>query len=84
MTDTIASLEKHLAALEFELRYESDREEMDNIANQRDAVARKLASMDCDGLDPDGKATRGFICDVCGEVIGNDPTEQCKNHITES
>jgi len=76
----IDKLKRHLASLEFELRYESDRREMDEIAKQRDAVARKLASLDCDGLDTDGKETRGFICDRCGEVIGNDPAERCKNH----
>ena len=37
-----AELEQHLMSLEFELRYESDRKEKDEIANQRDAVARKL------------------------------------------
>ena len=75
----IDKLKRQLASLEFELRYESDRQEMDNIANQRDAVARRIASMDCDG-DIDGKPSRGVICDKCGEVIGNDPAERCKNH----
>jgi len=77
---TIDKLKRQLASLEFELRYESDRQEMDNIANQRDAVARRIASMDCDGPDEDGKPSRGFICDRCGEVIGIDPAERCKNH----
>ena len=76
----IDKLKRQLASLEFELRYESDRQEMDNIANQRDAVARRIASMDCDGPDEDGKPSRGFICDQCGEVIGIDPAERCKNH----
>ena len=51
----IDKLKRQLASLEFELRYESDRQEMDNIANERDAVARRIASMDCDGPDEDGK-----------------------------
>ena len=72
---TIDRLKRRLASLEFELRYESDVAEKDNIANDRDAVARKLASMDCDGLI-DGRETRGLICSVCGEVIDED----CKNH----
>ena len=43
----IAELEKHLAALEFEIRYESDRLEMDEIAKQRDAVRRNLKKLKC-------------------------------------
>ena len=42
-----AELEKQLAALEFEIRYESDRREMDEIAKLRDAVARKLERVKC-------------------------------------
>ena len=74
----VDALKRRLAALEFELRFESDVAEKDLIATDRDAVKRKLAAMDCDGLDPDGKETRGFICDVCGEVISNDPDDQCE------
>jgi len=40
-------LEKQLAALEFEIRYESDRLEMDEIAKQRDAVRRRLKKLKC-------------------------------------
>ena len=75
----IEKLKRRLAALEFEIRYETDPREKDYIADDRDAVERKLAAMDCDGLDPDGRPTRGFICDKCGEVIGIDPDEQCKH-----
>ena len=75
---TIDELKAQLAALEFELRFESDPREKDHIANQRDAVARKLAAMDCDGLI-DGKETRRIICDVCGEV----KSHTCENFIPE-
>lgn len=86
---SIEALRRQLAALEFELRYESDPQEMDNIAKQRDAVARKIKhehtcigmgtpALDCDG-DIDGKPSRGFICGECGEVIGLDPAAKCRN-----
>ena len=40
--DEIAALERHLSSLEFEVRYESDKQEMDAISKQIDAVRRKL------------------------------------------
>ena len=87
MSERIEALKARLAALDFELRFESDPREKDHIANERDAVARKLErEHTCIGMIPrdpdgliDGKESRGFICPKCGEVIGLDPAEQCKN-----
>lgn len=61
-------LRARFAALEFELRYETDPAEKEHIATERDRAARKLG-LDEDGLI-DGKESRGPICKVCGQVIG--------------
>ena len=45
MVSERADLQHRLAALEFELRYETDPKEKDYIANDRDHVARELASL---------------------------------------
>ena len=65
----IDRIRRRLAALDFELRFESDPHEMDHIATDRDRVERELDAMNCDGLDPDGKETRGLLDDD-GNVIG--------------